>query len=285
MSKRNRSAAQIAAILAIALAAFWAGIRQTPAQQESTVTTDLFPPHPIYGEFVNQFMLSASCVVTDGIQMDCWGHDDEIIDWEQEGLVTVVSTSTQDSASGTGASSVLLLGIRPDGAFQVESVALNGTTPVVSILQFKSPISAMNISGVGSGGSLFNFPAAVGNISATIGGANAGIIRADRTENMTMTGGVRAANGFTSVVLRLTLMARQVAGGGTGNADVFVMTKKPGESWLEALPAIPLATGGEAAIQIDGVVAATPGSLFRISVISDTDVIIRVAFLANVYRR
>lgn len=283
MSKRNTSAIQAAAIIALMLAAFWAGIDQVPAQQEAPVTTALFPPHPLYGPFIEQVMLSSSCVVTASVPMDCWGHDDEIVGWEEEGLVDLVSTSIEDFAGGDGAATVVLLGIGLGGSLQTEIVSLSGTTPVQSVLQYKSPLSILLVDSVGSGGDLFNEPVAVGNIGATIGGLNAGIIRTDRIQNQSLTGGVRIGKGVTAVLTRLIISARQLASGGTGNAEVRVLNKLPSGPWLGVLAPIPLSTGGLVSVQIDTNAVLVEESLIRFFVISEKDVEIRISFLATIY--
>ena len=80
--------------------------------------------------------------------------------WEQEGLwvpmpaatlVECASTSANDTATGSGAQSMVIQGLGPTGLSQQDSIVFDGTTPVVSNLLF-SFINRAFIYTVGSSG-------------------------------------------------------------------------------------------------------------------------------------
>lgn len=51
-------------------------------------------------------------------------------------LLQIVSTSTSDTPTGTGAATILITGLDANYVAQTETITLNGTTPVVSTKQF-----------------------------------------------------------------------------------------------------------------------------------------------------
>ncbi len=278
----------VAIVVAVAIVLAFAMTRSSG--QVAVSRAALFPPHPTYGPFVLTNQILARCFVPAGVEMDCWGHDGELIDWTQTGKVFVVSTDVQDNSSGTGAASVLITGLSPAGNAIFETVAVNGTTPVLSVNDFQSPIGRAVITVVGSSGDLFAIPAAKGNISFTINGVKAGIIRTDRNENTTLTGAARTAAGITAVLKELSLTTKQVVSGGTGNIDIRVFSKdiftgtpQIIPTWTETFSVITLPTGGETTLRISVANDIIPGGRLLFRVNSDTDVELGISFLADLY--
>jgi hypothetical protein len=83
--------------------------------------------------------------------------------------LSVVSTSTSDTSAGTGAQSVVIIGVDANRVAQTEVVTLNGTTPVVTTSTWLG-INRMAIYLAGSG------KANAGTITATGGAATQGEI-------------------------------------------------------------------------------------------------------------
>lgn len=80
----------------------------------------------------------------------------------------VVSSSTDDAAAGTGARSVLVLGLSSTWAQISEIVVTNGTTPVTTVNSYLR-INAFRVASVGAHASGTN----VGNITLRVAGAGA----------------------------------------------------------------------------------------------------------------
>lgn len=102
---------------------------------------------------------------------DVVGTSDEDI-WHQGGIITypaaaatgsVVSTSTNDAAAGTGARTIRIRGLDTNYAEISETVTLNGTTPVTTANSYIR-INDFSTTTAGSGGSN------VGTITVSIGG-------------------------------------------------------------------------------------------------------------------
>lgn len=83
--------------------------------------------------------------------VDLWqGPADDIFFPAAAGVITLSSTSVNDTAAGSGAQVVLLDGLDTDWNVITEAVPLNGTTPVVSTLEFlRSNTSIVVASGAG----------------------------------------------------------------------------------------------------------------------------------------
>lgn len=79
------------------------------------------------------------------------------------GVITIVSTSAQDDAGGTGVNTLLITGLDANFDVITEVVSLDGLTPVVTAKSFLRFHSAQ---GIAAGTSQEN----VGNITGTIGG-------------------------------------------------------------------------------------------------------------------
>lgn len=142
MSKRNRSAVQIAAILAIALAAFWAGIGQTPAQQPSDITGELFEVLFSSGAMSINDIDRPKQLVT-GENPNVSSANDETI-WTPGGIldrlstltsIEIVSSSLNDTVAGTGCQVFLLNGLAADGTELSQLIPMNGTIAVVVPIQ------------------------------------------------------------------------------------------------------------------------------------------------------
>lgn len=82
-----------------------------------------------------------------------WGHS--------AGLVSVVSTSSQDGPAGSGTLTILIQGLDTNYELQEESITLNGTNPVLGQLTFSRVFRANAVTGDTN----------VGDVNISIGGS------------------------------------------------------------------------------------------------------------------
>jgi hypothetical protein len=120
--------------------------------------------------------------------------------------LTIVSSSSQDSSGGTGASSVIIYGLDVNRLTQLQVITLTGTTPVVTTTSW---LGVNRIAVYLSGASVSN----VGTITctATVGGLSRGIIQpTDGTTQMSL---FYTQAGHTALLDWATFNADRIAGG------------------------------------------------------------------------
>lgn len=109
---------------------------------------------------------------------DVWVGGDIYPFLSAAGTASIVSTSVQDLAGGTGASKVTIYGLDANFNLQQEEISLNGTTPVLSSGTYLR-VNRMDVSGP-SGSNETN----AGTITATVNGSNVAIISANEGQTL-----------------------------------------------------------------------------------------------------
>jgi len=99
-------------------------------------------PYAAYGK------LTTSGSVTDVLLR---GQDGTTLDVPQGVQLTLVSTSAQDAAAGTGARAVVVEYLNGNLDYSFELVVLNGTTPVTTVANDVRWVQAVHVATVGSG--------------------------------------------------------------------------------------------------------------------------------------
>lgn len=89
---------------------------------------------------------------------------------------TIVSSSANDAAAGTGARTVRITGINASFAAQTEDIILNGVTPV-SLVNSYMTINSITVLTAGSGGTT------AGNLTLAAGGVTHGYVLAGRNQS------------------------------------------------------------------------------------------------------
>lgn len=109
-------------------------------------------------------------------------HDGTTLDVPQGVQLSLVSTSTADTAAGTGARTVVVEYLNGDLDYSFEMVTLNGTTPVLTLATDVRWVQAVHVATVGSG------TTAAGNISVSNGGLDyLRILTGERTTHNSFT--------------------------------------------------------------------------------------------------
>lgn len=109
----------------------------------------------------------------DNVKVDLWeGPTTTYVFPTAAVQMTVVSSSANDAAAGTGVRQVLIHYLDASYAVQSETVTLNGTTPVNTVATDILRINGVHAVSVGSGG------VAAGNLSVANGGITYGYIKA-----------------------------------------------------------------------------------------------------------
>lgn len=107
-------------------------------------------------------------LITNGAVTDALVRDDDgtTLAVPQGVRLSIVSTSADDTAAGTGARTVVVEYLNGDLDYSFEMVTLNGTTPVLTLATDVRWVQAMHVATAGSG------TKAAGNISVANGGAS-----------------------------------------------------------------------------------------------------------------
>jgi hypothetical protein len=125
-------------------------------------------------------------------------------------VMTVSSTSANDTAAGTGARTVLIEGVNGTGGYASEIVVLNGQTPVSTVAEYDS-IERLVVLTVGSGeknaGLIY-----IGTGTVTAGVPTVPYNVIDTGENLSITGHWTCPVGFTGYVVRGSFSVGPTAG-------------------------------------------------------------------------
>jgi hypothetical protein len=139
------------------------------------------------------------------------------------GTVNVVSGDTADTAAGTGARTVRLLGLDANGNRASEDVTLNGTTPVTSTTEFLRLQRAYVLT-AGSGGTntgVITIDTTVGDtVMATIGAA----------DGQTLIAAYTIPAGFDGHIFRWSASIAR-ASGAAGSGTIALQTRSAGGAW------------------------------------------------------
>lgn len=147
------------------------------------------------------------------------------------GDLTIVSSSTDDDAAGTGATEITVSYLDVNWQQQTAVLATDGTTPVsASANALRAPRA--KVTGAGSG------EAAVGTISIAIGGTTVNIIEigtAAMPTGQTLfccdTIPTKTEDGFTVVSARILGWQTQVLGSGLGEIEFGLYERPFGQVW------------------------------------------------------
>ncbi len=246
--------------------------------------------HPIFGPLRTEASLGGQAVL-DGVSSQAiWGVDGEEPDWRKSGLVSIVSASTEDNPSGTGMASLLVVGTTTD-SFKIgdEFITLNGTTPVLTTQEFHNPITRMIGLTAGSGAAdSFGRPVADGNITATIDGASAAVIRADRGDNTSQ--GVNFVSTsylsglpHTIFIKSVTVNVGKTGTPGTGTVSIELFVKPLGGLWIPFSPEQIELTAEPSSKTIPVNLALNPGDLMMCVADADKAVTVSLEAIAKIY--
>lgn len=159
-------------------------------------------PYGAYGK------LTTSGAATDVLIRD---QDGLALQVPQGVQMSIVSTSANDAAAGTGARTVVVEYLNGDLDYSFEMVTLNGTTPVLTLATDVRWVQALHVATVGSGGK------AAGDINVTNGGA---------TYLKVMTGDRTSHNSFTRVPRQRRMFVTQMyAGASSGSSASRVLVE------------------------------------------------------------
>jgi len=178
--------------------------------------------------------------------------------------ISFVSTSVQDAAAGTGIRTLDMHYLDADLIERVEVIALNGTTPVLSVVTNVRYIQCLHMVTWGSG------KAAAGNISAS----NAG-----NTHSYISTGAVRCTSSMRMVPAGKRLLVQAMHAGsisGTAAASTLVNAVTAtfdGHDFTSANVFVPIASAafqdGSSGIQIPSPPSFTEGMSFGFTFSTD----------------
>lgn len=134
--------------------------------------------------------------------------------------ITVVSTSANDAAAGTGARTIRIMGLDANYEEQSETFTLNGTNPVTGALIF-TRVHTASVQTSGSSNTAFN----AGTITAYHTTTTANVFVSMRVgANQTNSSGYTIPAGFTGYLRRIHL-ALNAASAATSTCDVAVWTQ------------------------------------------------------------
>lgn len=251
--------------------------------------------HPVFGVFLQTSTVRGRADLLAGDSQAIWGFADIEPDWTKSGTVSIVSTSTQDSPSGTGMGSVAVFGTDPStGNFLFEVVALNGTVAATSSGNYNNPLIGLVGTSAGSGGSDFPNPlqsVADGIITATIDGAQSAIIDPAKKDNAAQTVNVRLAKTSlgletVAVVNEVTISVGKIGTPATGTVAVEFWRKSigpPAGLWDRFAPTEIKLTASPSITQLLVNLLFKPGDLLMCTAAADKDVSVGVSALARIF--
>lgn len=132
-------------------------------------------------------------------------------------IMTISSSSTDDTSAGTGARTVYILGINGTGGYVSETVTLNGQTAVNTVNQYDA-IETMSVVSVGSGG------VNAGIIYAGTGTVTAGVPAVPYSavgagDNISLVGHWTCPVGYTGYLVSGSITS------GTSNANQYITAR------------------------------------------------------------
>jgi hypothetical protein len=152
-----------------------------------------------------------------GTQEDIWSQGGTLTRLSSAATASIVSTSANDTAAGTGARTMLIDGVDNNWNRITETVTLNGTTPVITTKSFLR-INRMYITSSGTG------QTNAGNITATITATiQASIVAgAGQTEK---------SQYAVPMGYRFTIAYWNVNSGANSDFEAFLLTNHNNEGW------------------------------------------------------
>lgn len=247
--------------------------------------------HPTFGPFIATFTITGRANL-DGVSINdtwaIWGFPKEEPDWTKSGVVTVRSDDPQDTPTGTGVATVLLIGPGTDDVILIEPVVLDGTDPVDSVGEFRNPVTEMVIIGIGSGAAdNFGRPAG-GKITATIDGANSAVIRGDLGDNSAQSVNVRVAATRAGLPLTAVFLGVDVTvgkfGAANGTVEIEFWSKlSPQAVWIRSAPTLVRPTDEPGHTPVALALAVESGGLLMCLASSDKAVNVAISGVVTAY--
>jgi hypothetical protein len=137
--------------------------------------------------------------VDSGAEETIWTAGGLYVHLDTPAIMTVSSTSANDTSNGTGARTVYILGINSTGGEVSETVTLNGQTPVNTIHTY-TEIQTATVVSVGSGGeNAGNIFIGTGTVTNGVTANTFGHILAG--ENKSLIGHYTVPNGYTGYLI------------------------------------------------------------------------------------
>lgn len=132
-------------------------------------------------------------------------------------IMTISSSSASDTAAGTGARTVYILGINGTGGYVSETITLNGQTAVNTVHEYDA-IETMSVTSVGSGG------VNAGIIYAGTGTVTAGVPAVPYSaigvgDNLSLVGHWTCPTGYTGYLVSGSITS------GTSNANQYIAAR------------------------------------------------------------
>lgn len=127
---------------------------------------------------------------------DIWNYGGAYVAPTTARVHAIVSDSANDTSAGTGARTVLIIGINDSYARTTETVTMNGTTPVNTVNSYLH-IHLMQVQAVGSGG------VNAGNITATAATDATVTCSIDATHGQSESAVYLVPSGYTAYIMRV----------------------------------------------------------------------------------
>ena len=213
---------------------------------------------------------------------DLWGPGGFQPTEQPAGVVSMVSSSANDTAAGTGARTVLLRGVDADYFEVSETVTLNGTTPVASTTQ----MIWVNDAHVTSTGTLQR---SAGTIDISIGGVNIDQIEPDRIidSSAVVVWPREYAQGMIQL-LEFSITSLSAAGGNDSRAELcFDIRPSLTAAWDTVGRYGVSSNSGTVQIKLSSLAGIIPGGAARIRcnrVIANTGILIATANIGDGWR-
>lgn len=197
------------------------------------ITREFTPPNVASGQWpgaFNLFVIGRNDALDPGDGFaDVWEGGANLVPLAAAERMDIVSDSADDAQGGTGLTLAQITGVNDDGEYIGEVVALNGTTPVKTVLSY---LRVNRLVGV----------------SAGTGETNAGDLTATAETALTIQAHMEAGKGvaysayytvpvnFTAFIERIEVGCAKLVGGGNPEISVAVQVREkasvPGAPWL-----------------------------------------------------
>lgn len=256
---------------------------ETPAAQMAELD------HPLFGPFITAGLITGEVLLAAGVESEIWPFPSSSADFTATGVVTVSSTNGGDNPAGAGAGTIVIQGTRdPDGIAVTEILALDGTNDVSGTVVLQNPlIRLIALPGALADPTSKQIP--LGDIIATIGGANAGRIPLN-SGNQSSGASRRIASipgamaGTQSGIFDQVVVAAEPSGAaGVGTVEFQLFTKSPGSIWRSATEKIILPTNAPSTEVRPLNVAIVDGSLISMVGFSTRNLQVEVSIQGKIY--
>jgi len=267
-------------------AALFLYLCSSAAGQQEPAPALLFPNHSQFGLFLLYSSFVGEVSLLAGVEQTVWDVQGESVDWSQSGVVSIVSTSTEDNPSGSGAGSVRVFGSNVANFLQAETVELNGVTPVLTAGVFLSPLDRIEVVSLGATALPFGHGIAAGQITAQVDSVNAARIAAGNSRSHTAAIRIPViveGQVNTSVIDAFNIFVGQLITSMPGNVEVQFWLKRGDRPFTQFMPPVILPTANPDVVLILKSQEFVSGDLLEIRAVSSVPVNVGFAFRANTY--